>query len=303
MYTDLVQAVREQIDLCKNHSNYKCGIFVSDKEQYEIALKVISNLLSGYGNVYCSKSKYEAFAKWMNNGSIIKIIYPNEYARGSKYSGAIISNTFEREIVNTLVMPHLIDYRDFRTGIEEFLGIKDDLGDIKDRIFTVDITPEDVDKSKYDYDIYKSLGISQERVDLIIEQWMKLAKEFNINNENMEDYIVMGNEYTTPYKVKQNAMDKCYVYKAMGIPKEKIKYETEFVNRTKETYLNITGEHTAEMLDLNNKINVHLFIDTDIYDRYEVHAVDGLVYVILHEIINEQPVLKDVCEKNIVENK
>lgn len=121
IHTDFVQAVEEQINLCKEHSNYKCGIFVSDKEQYEITLKVISNLLSGYENVYCSKSKYEAFAKWMNNGSIIKIIYPNEYARGSRYSGAIISNSLDREIVNTSVMPHLIDYRNFRTGIEEFL--------------------------------------------------------------------------------------------------------------------------------------------------------------------------------------
>lgn len=226
IHTDFVQAVEEQINLCEEHSNYKCGIFVSDKEQYEIALKVISNLLSGYENVYCSKSKYEAFSKWMNNGSIIKIIYPNEYARGNRYSGAIISNSLDREIINTLVMPHLIDYRNFRTGIEEFLGIEDDLGNIKDRIFTVNITPEDVNKSKYNYDIYKSLGISQEAVDAIIEQWMKLANKININDENMEDYVVMGNEYTTPYLKKQNGTDKIYIYKAEGIPRENIEYET-----------------------------------------------------------------------------
>lgn len=298
IHTDFVQAVEEQINLCEEHLNYKCGIFVSDKEQYEIALKVISKLLSGYGNVYCSKSKYEAFAKWMNNGSIIKIIYPNEYARGSRYSGAIISNSLDREIVNTLVMPHLIDYRNFRTGIEEFLGIEDDLGDIKERIFTVDITPEDADKSKYNYDIYKSLGISQEAVDGIVEQWMKLTNKININDENMEDYVVMGNEYTAPYLKKQNGTGKIYIYKAEGIPKENIEYETEFVNRTKETYLNITGEETIEALDFHNKINVHLFIDTDIYDGYEVHIMNGLVHVILHEIINEQPVLKDMGARN-----
>lgn len=298
IHTDFVQAVEEQINLCEEHLNYKCGIFVSDKEQYEIALKVISNLLSGYGNVYCSKSKHEAFVKWMNNGSIIKIIYPNEYARGSRYSGAIISNSLDREIVNTLVMPHLIDYRNFRTGIEEFLGIEDDLGDIKERIFTVDITPEDADKSKYNYDIYKSLGISQEDVDAIIEQWMKLANKININDENMEDYVVMGNEYTAPYLKKQNGTGKIYIYKAEGIPRENIEYETEFVNRTKETYLNITGEETIEALDFHNKINVHLFIDTDIYDGYEVHIMNGLVHVILHEIINEQPVLKDMGARN-----
>lgn len=51
------------------------------------------------------------------------------------------------------------------------------------------------------------------------------------------------------------------------------------------------------MLDFHNKINIHLFIDTDIYDGYEVHIMNGLVHVILHEIINEQPVLKDMGTK------
>ena len=73
-----------------------------------------------------------------------------------------------------------------------------------------------------------------------------------------------------------------------------IKYETEFVNRTKETYLNIKGEYENDKFELYNKINVHLLIDTDIYEGYEVHIMNGLVHVILHEIINEQPVLKDM---------
>lgn len=298
MYTDLVQAAREQIDLCKNHSNYKCGIFVDNEEQYEIVLKVISNLLSGYEGICLRKNKYDAFAKWASNGSAIKIIYPNENVRGQRYSGVIISGSLDKETANTLVMPFLIDYRDFK-GLEEYFGIEDDLGDIKERIFTVDIKPEDVEKSKYDYDIYKSLGISHEAVNLVIEQWMKLANEFNINDENMEDYIVMGNEYTTPYITKQNGTDKIYIYNATGIPKENIKYETEFINRTKETYLNITGEESVDVIDFHNEINVHLFIDTDIYNGYEVHVMNGLVHVILHEIINKQPVLKDMGEKDI----
>lgn len=299
IHTDLVQAVREQIDLCKNHSYYKCGIFVSDEKQYEIVLKVIANFLSGYKDICLMKGKNEAFAKWMNNSSIIKIIYPNEYVRGQRYAGAIISSSLDRETVNMLIMPFLVDYRDFKTGFEEFLDIEDNLGDIKERIFTVDIKPEDVDKSKYDYDIYKSLGISHEAVNLIIEQWMKLANEFNINDENMEDYVVMGNEYTTPYKVKQHAVDKLYVYRAVGIPKEKIKYETEFVNRTKETYLNITGETEDIAFDFHNEINVHLLIDTDIYNEFAVHIEDGLVYVFLKEIINDKPVLNDKSIQNL----
>ena len=75
--------------------------------------------------------------------------------------------------------------------------------------------------------------------------------------------------------------------------KDMITYETEFVNKTKQTYLNIKGEFKREIIGFENDINVHLRIDTDIYDGYEVHIEDGLVTVILHEIKNEAPVLKD----------
>ena len=118
-----------------------------------------------------------------------------------------------------------------------------------------------------------------------------------------KEYMCMFDNHTAAYRVAQVGTDKIYIYNATGIPKENIKYETEFVNRTKETYLNIKGEYTDEMLELDNKINVHLNVDTDVYDGYEVHIKDGLVFVVLHEIINEQPVLKDMCAMNIVENK
>ena len=76
--------------------------------------------------------------------------------------------------------------------------------------------------------------------------------------------------------------------------KENIKYETEFVNRTKETYLNIKGEYKDIF---ENEIDVHLLIDTDVYNKYEVEFRDGLVIVFLHEIINKKPTLEDVSSK------
>lgn len=142
---DFVQAVRKQIDLCEKHSRYICGIFISDEEQREIALTVILNLLSEHGNICCSKNKYEPFVRWMNNNSVIQIISPNEYVRGRRCSGAIISNSLDKEVVNTLVMPFLIYYRDLKTACEDFAGTKDYIGNIKERILTVDIKPEDVD--------------------------------------------------------------------------------------------------------------------------------------------------------------
>ena len=101
------------------------------------------------------------------------------------------------------------------------------------------------------------------------------------------------NDYNRPVVEKEVNNDKVLLYEAFGIPKGVIRYETEFINKTKQTYLNINGEFKNEMVGFENNINVHLRIDTDIYDGYEVHVEDGLVTVTLHEIKNEAPVLKD----------
>lgn len=101
------------------------------------------------------------------------------------------------------------------------------------------------------------------------------------------------NDYDRPVVEKEVNNDKVLLYEAWGIPKDMITYETEFINKTKQTYLNIKGEFKNEIIGFENDINVHLRIDTDIYDGYEVHVEDGLVTVVLHEIKNEAPVLKD----------
>ena len=64
----------------------------------------------------------------------------------------------------------------------------------------------------------------------------------------------MFNNHTAAFRVAQVGADKIYIYNAIGIPKENIKYETEFVNRTKETYLNIKGEHKVEGIGFENEL-------------------------------------------------
>lgn len=106
--------------------------------------------------------------------------------------------------------------------------------------------------------------------------------------------IIDTDNYTPVFREAQAGTHKIYIYNALGIPKKNINYRTEFINRTKQTYLNIKGEYKT--IGFENKINVHLFVNTDIYDKYEVQFQDGLVFVVLDEIINEKPVLKDVSK-------
>ena len=103
----------------------------------------------------------------------------------------------------------------------------------------------------------------------------------------------ISNEYNQPIRTIEKDNNKVLVFNALGIPKENIEYKTEFVNKSKETYLTVHG--SVELADLNyeNGVNVRMKIDTDIYDGYDVIIENGLVFVRLHEIVNEAPVLKD----------
>lgn len=245
-------------------------------------MKCISNLLLDRSNTQLRNYAWKLGCYW-NNGNCIEVLPVNDSVRGHRFNGVIIENEIKRDIVNSLIMPYLMVRID-STGhkIEEF-------NNVKGRIFTVDINKSDITESK-NCSIYISTGRRRGLrnpnifIDDLCEESLK------------KEYICMFNNHTAAFRVVQVGTDKIYIYNAIGIPKENIKYETEFVNKTKETYLNIKGEHKVEGIGFENEIDVHLLIDTDVYDKYEVGFHDGLVFVFLHEIINEKPVLEDASK-------
>ena len=251
-------------------------------------MECISNLLLDLRNTQLRNYEWKLGCYW-NNGNCIEVLPVNDSVRGHRFNGVIIENEIERDVVNSLIMPYLMVRID-STGhkIEEF-------NNVKERIFTVDINKSDVTESK-NRSIYISTG------------WQRNMLSRGLRNSNIfiddlyeesfkKEYTCMFNNYTAAYRVAQVGTDKIFVYNATGIPKENIKYETEFVNRTKETYLNIKGEYKVEDIGFENDIDVHLLIDTNIYDKYEVEFHYGLAFVVLHEIINEKPVLEDVSRE------
>ena len=284
IYTNLVQALEKQIEFCNQYTRYKCGVFVRTKEQCEIVMKCISNLLLDRRNTQLRNYAWKLGCYW-NNGNCIEVLPVNDSVRGHRFNGVIIENDIERDIVNSLIMPYLMVRID-STGhkIEEF-------NNVKERIFTVDINKGDVIESK-NRSIYISTG------------WRRGLRNSNIFIDDLceesfkKEYTCMFNNHTAAFRVAQVGTDKICIYNAIGIPKQNIKYETEFVNRTKETYLNIKGEYKVEDIGFENEIDVHLLIDTDVYDKYEVDFYDGLIFVFLHEIINEKPVLEDVSKND-----
>lgn len=284
IHTNLVQALEKQIEFCNQYTRYKCGVFVRTKEQCEIVMKCISNLLLDRRNTQLRNYAWKLGCYW-NNGNCIEVLPVNDSVRGHRFNGVIIENEIERDIVSSLIVPYLMVRIDSSGHkIEEF-------NNVKERIFTVDISKNDVIESK-NRSIYISTG------------WRRGLRNSNIFIDDLceesfkKEYTCMFNNHTAAFRVAQVGTDKIYIYNAIGIPKENIKYETEFVNRTKETYLNIKGEYKVEGIGFENEIDVHLLIDTNVYDKYEVDFHDGLIFVFLHEIINEKPVLEDVSKND-----
>ena len=297
IHTNLVQALAKQIKFCEENVRYKCGVFVRTEEQRDIVTKCITNLLPSC--VQRRSSNHES-RFWWDNESVITVLKVNDYIRGHRFNGAIIENEIDRDIVITLIMPFLMVMID-STGhkIEEF-------GSVTSRAFTVDININDVIESQ-NHPIYISTEWQRNLINNLVP-WQRNMLSRGLRNSNIfiddlceesfkKEYTCMFNNHTAAFRVAQVGTDKIYIYNAIGIPKENIKYETEFVNRTKETYLNIKGEHKVGGIGFENEIDVHLLIDTDVYDKYEVDFHDGLVFVFLHEIINEKPVLEDISSE------
>ena len=272
---DLIEALQKQMNFCKNKEKYKCGIYVENPERIKIVANVISNLLPVPNrNIELKMNRYDAGARWQN-GSIIRIINASENVRGQRFNGVIIDNDIDNRIVSCVIMPTIRPIRVFNEETDK---------EMYERIYTVGISKDDIEKSKK----YITRGLRSNRVivdDLFFMNEKLFEKEY--------ECMFISNEYNAPIRTIEKDNNKILVFNALGIPRENIEYKTEFVNKSKESYLVVHGSVELKDLNYENGINIRMKIDTDIYDGYDVYIENGLVFVRLHEIVNEAPVLKD----------
>ena len=270
---NLVEALKKQMNFCENKEKYKCGIYVENPERIKIVANVISNLLPVPNrNIELKMNRYDAGARWQN-GSIIRIINASENVRGQRFNGVIIDNDIDNRIVSCVIMPTIRPIRVFDEESDK---------EMYERIYTVGISADDINNSKkYKQQIYVSTAWNRRNIfkDDLFE------KEY--------ECMWISNEYNTPIRTIEKDNNKILVFNALGIPRENIEYKTEFVNKSKESYLVVQGSVELKDLNYENGINIRMKIDTDIYDGYDVYIENGLVFVRLHEIVNEAPVLKD----------
>ena len=277
---NLVEALQKQMSFCKNNERYKYGVYVKHPDKKKIIMEVISNLLSTpipNREVRSVMSLGVAEARY-RNGSIIKIVSGNDSARMQRFNGVIIDNDLDKEIIDCIIMPTLkpmiIDFEKY-----------EDFKKVDKRIFTVSISMDDIYESEKHKQIYPN--------DLEVEKMLQEQRKMLNNLEKEYECMFISNEYNTAIRTIEKDNNKILVFNALGIPRENIEYRTEFVNKSKESYLVIQGSVELKDLNYENGINIRMKIDTDIYDGYDVCIENGLVFVRLHEIVNEGLVLID----------
>lgn len=275
------------MNFCENKEKYKCGVYVKHPDKKKIVMEVISNLLPSPTpnrevrlviNLGVAEARYR-------NGSVIRIISGNDSARMQRFNGVIIDNDLDKEIIDCIIMPTLkpmiIDFEKY-----------EDFKEVDKRIFTVSISMDDISESAKispsDSEVMRMLQEQRKMLNNICfknGEYIKLGKEY--------ECMFINNEYNTAIRTIEKYNNKILVFNALGIPRENIDYKTEFVNKSKESYLVVQGNVELKDLNYENGINIRMKIDTDIYDGYDVYIENGLVLVRLHEIVNEAPILKD----------
>lgn len=283
----LIEALQEQMRFCEREYNYKCGIYITTEANKDIVMKVIDNMLPAIGReVEIRNSQCESSVRYPN-GNIIRIVRANSGARGQRFNGVIIDSNVHQECINTIILPCLMP-----------LKLEDGTYNPRLREFHCHISREDVIESeKYRHLIYATssgyLNKSQRDILDSLSYWMQFKNNNYIKFEKEYKGMWIATEYNQPIRTIEKDNNKILVFNALGIPKENIEYKTEFVNKSKETYLTVQGSVDLTDLNYENGINVRMKIDTDVYDGYDVIIENGLVFIRLHEIVNEAPVLKD----------
>lgn len=287
----LIEALQEQMRFCEREYNYKCGVYITTELNRDIVMKVIDNMLPAIGReVEIRNNQYESFVRYPN-GNIIRIVRANSGARGQRFNGVIIDSNVRQECINTIILPCLMPLK-----LED--GTYSRYDNPRLREYHCYISREDVVESeKQRHLIYTTssgyLNKSQRDILDSLGYWMQFKNNNYIKFEKEYEGMWISTEYNQPIRTIEKDNNKILVFNALGIPNENIEYKTEFVNKSKETYLTVQGSVDLAELNYENGINIRMRIDTDIYDGYDVIIENGLVFVRLHEIINEAPVLKD----------
>lgn len=107
----LIEALQEQILFCEGEYNYRCGVYVATEENKDIVMKIFNDLYPLRDReIEVRNNNHESFIGYPN-GNVIRIMQPSSSVRGQRFNGVIIDSNINQEVINTIILPHLMPLR------------------------------------------------------------------------------------------------------------------------------------------------------------------------------------------------
>lgn len=142
----------------------------------------------------------------------------------------------------------------------------------------------------FDYQMRMIQQIEEERMR---ERKISIMVNPEEAGEAMKGIMEKMNQYDQPIATNEFENRKLYTYELIGLGREDIEVKTEFINKTKETFIVVTGKHEFPDLDFDNDINIRLKVDTNVYERFDWDIFNGMLVIDVYEKINEVPKFYD----------
>ena len=137
---DLIEALQEQIKFCQEQKRYRCGIYVTTQVKREMVNEILENILPSYRVQKLVISRFHTEAIF-TNGNSIEVVNADDTARGYRFNGSIIDDETDEETYNCVILPKIMPlHRDD--------GWYDDNDNPANRLYTVNISQDDVSKSE-----------------------------------------------------------------------------------------------------------------------------------------------------------
>jgi hypothetical protein len=112
------------------------------------------------------------------------------------------------------------------------------------------------------------------------------------SNFLMQYSAAWDKSYDRPIKTVEKDNKKYLQYELIGLNGNHITVKKNFINKTKTLFVTVTGKYTNEVTGFENEINIKLDVDYNIYDKVTYEIADGILTLILHETINDEPNFK-----------
>ena len=256
---NLFEQIQQAINNCGLYEEYRVGIFVENSHKQEELSEILQRIIFVYSYADIRKTQRETLITF-KNGSFIKIKDIQANCRGQRFNMIIEDASISYEISRTIIRPMIKCYPVNDTKRIEAIQYYADFSNIW--------------KSLLEY--------RKEYINMAPYYTSTLTGTINTSLTS----------YTTPLATINKDNKRILLYRATGI--DTFEYEKEFVNRTKETFLNIKGECDWYDGAYKNSVNIHLAINTDVYNGYEVAWESGILVVTLYEIVNKEPEFKEI---------